>query len=173
MLMKRSKAVEDLCKSLGWSRTLFLEDFCFFESKERKDIVKFAQKGASLFRPSSEVDLRFALERSKVRAVVGVEALNVKDAMHHVRGGLDQVTCKLAVRKDVTICVSFADLLEGERAKMLARIAFNIELCKKYNVKLLFSTFAKDVNGLRRPKDLLCLWQLLGGDKQDLVASFI
>ena len=40
---------------------------------------------------------------------------------------------------------------------------FNIKLCKKYKVKMYFSTFAKNENELRSAQDLFAFWKVLGG----------
>ena len=107
--------------------------------------------------------LRFALEKTSVDIVMGMENINPRDSVHFVRGGLDQVTCKIAKERGKIIAFSFSDVLNSrDRGKLLARIMFNIKLCKKYKVKMLFSNFSTSLNEIRSAKDLQGFWKVLG-----------
>jgi RNase P/RNase MRP subunit p30 len=113
-----------------------------------------------LFRPTSEKALRHALEKSSERYIVGVETLHPKDHTHYPRSGLDQVLCKIAASKKKVICFSVEDILSArDRGTLLRRMMFNIKLCKKYGVEMLF----KDFSGKRSGKDVHALFRLLGG----------
>lgn len=172
VLMERSREVESLGKELGFSRTFFLhEDVVLLESKSRKELLQRSRKGKLLlYRPPTEELLRFALEKSPIRLVVGQELLHEKDSLHYPRSGLDQVLCKIAAEKHKIICFSFAEILNSSnRPQLLARMMFNVKLCRKYKVRVFFSTFARDRWELRSAKDLQAFWRMLGGEKKSLV----
>ncbi len=158
VMMKYSKEIEELSKSLGWERTLFLDrDFTFIETDKKKELLNPSNKTKLLtvFHAKSEEMLRFALEKSKVNIVLGAEEINPKESLHFVRGGLDQITCKIAHNNDKKIGFSFSSILNSKnKEKLLRRITFNAKLCKKYNVFMFFSTFAKSKEEIRSVKDL-------------------
>ena len=98
-----------------------------------------------MFRAESEELFRFALEKTTIDIVFGQELINPKDSLHFPRGGLDQITCKIAKEKEKTIAFSFSDILgSGNKGRLLGRIRFNLQLCRKYKVKMLFSNFSEN-----------------------------
>lgn len=163
--MKYSSKVEKLSKSLGWERTLFLDrDFIFIETDKKKELLDLIGKTKLLtvFNAKSEEMLRFALEKTKVNVVLGAEEINPKESLHFVRGGLDQITCKIAHEREKKIGFSFSSILKNKsREKLMRRISFNAKLCKKYNVSMLFSTFARSKEELRSAKDLSTMFKSL------------
>ncbi len=157
----KSKEIEEKSMELGYSSTLFLEtDFVVLEGTNKKEILSKIQrargkKQRTLYRAHDEETLRFVLEKTNVDMVLGVEHVHAKDSVHFLRSGLDQVLCSLAAKKGIAIGFSFADILnELHRPKLLARVMANIRLCKKYKVRMVFSTFASDLWELRSAKDL-------------------
>ena len=167
---KYSKDLEELSKELGWDRTLFLgKDFIFLRSDKKKELLKEINSSKKkklivVYQPPTEELLRFALEKSAVDMVIGMEKLNLKDSVHFVRGGLDQITCKIAKSKGKQIGFSFNDILCSQnRGKLLGRMMFNIKLCKKYKVDVVFSNFGTGKEGLRSVTDLKSLFYVLGG----------
>jgi RNase P/RNase MRP subunit p30 len=159
VLTKYSKEIEELSISLGWEKTLFLDrDFVFIETDNKKELLKKIREAkgrVTVFSPISEEMLRFALEKTKVDIVVGVEKIHPKDSLHYVRSGLDQVLCKIAHDQEKTIAFSFNDILNGkDRAKIMSRMKLNLKLCKKYKVKTIFSSFSKKKEELRDPNSV-------------------
>ncbi len=170
ILTKYNKELEQLSVSLGWERTLFLDrDFVHLRSVSKKELLKEVRlarkkKLIIVYQPVSEEMLRFALEKTEVGIVVGSEKLNYKDSVHFVRGGLDQIVCKIAKEKGKKIGFAFGDILESrDRAKLLGRMMFNIKLCKKYGVEVVLSSFVKDGNEMRSVADVQSLFRVLGG----------
>ncbi len=164
----KNKEISELSTQLGFARTLFLEkDFLLLETKSQKEILDTISraKGKPIFyRATDEETLRYVLERTSVKFIFGMEYLAAKDSVHQVRGGLDQVLCKIAVEKGKIVAFSFNDLLQAHnKGALLARMKFNIKLCQKYKVKTFFSTFARNKWDLRSAKDLEALWRVLGG----------
>lgn len=175
VLMQKNKELEELSASLGFEKTLFLDtDFVLVKSKQ--EMLKPGKKlpntnsnekliiyEAEPEKKEAEELLRFALEKSKVNIVFGLEKIHPKDSVHFVRGGLDQILCKIAAERGKTIGFSFSEVLNAEEPKkILKRMAFNISLCRKYGVKMLFSTFARDKSEFRSAKDLEAFARVLG-----------
>ena len=166
VLMKYSKEIEELGLSLGWEKTLFLDrDFVFIKTDNKKELLKKIREAKGklvIFEPSSEEMLRFSLEKTKVDIIVGIEKIHPKDSLHYVRSGLDQILCRIANAQEKTIAFSFNDILNNvDRARIMSRMNLNLKLCKKYNVKTVFSTFAKSKGELVSNKDLKNMFSLL------------
>ena len=158
LLLKRTEELEKLSKSLGFSKTYFLEDLAVIKAETKKELLKKireVKRKKIIFRPSSEELLRFALERTKVDVIIGAEMINPKDSVHFVRGGLDQITCKIAAAKGKKVAFSFSDILNSKnKGKLLARMKLNLKLCKKYKVGVVFSNFSVSKEEIRSVKDL-------------------
>ena len=170
LLMKENKEVEQLSRELGFSRTLFIDrDFVLVkESSKNKLLNKIKEaKKKVLFIPSSEELLRFALEKTAVNFILGTEKINPKDSVHFLRGGLDQITCKIAAAKDKTICFSLSDVMQEKNpARLLARMGANLRLCKKFGVKVLVGNFSVSEAEIRSAKDLLAFSRVLAKKKK-------
>ena len=166
-LLKKNESVKELSKTLGFTITLFDQDIVLIKADTKKELLtksKKAQGMVILSKPSTEELLRFALEKTPVNVVYGMEFINPKDSVHFVRGGLDQVLCKIAASKGKIIAFSFSDILHStEKSKLLARMMFNIKLCTKYKVKMVFGSFAITESELRSMNDLYSFWKVLGG----------
>lgn len=168
LLMKESKELLDLSKELGFSKTLFLDkDFVLIKGESKKEILKSIREGKKkgllvVVRVSSEEILRFILERTEADIVFGQELINLKDSVHFRRGGLDQITCKIAAKREKIIGFSFREILESkDRSKLLARMMFNVKLCKKYGVKMLLGNFSEGKWELRGKYELKALERIL------------
>ncbi len=161
ILLKKTKELEDLCRDFGFKKTFFLDDVKVIEAKTNKDLLKKYSQ-FTIVKPATEDLLRFALEKSKVNLVYGMESIHPKDSVHYVRGGLDQITCKIAADKGKIIGFSFSDVLNTKNsAKLLGRMRANLKLCKKYDVKVLFGNFSVDQNEIRSKKDLTAFLRTL------------
>jgi len=171
ILIKRTKELEQLTKQLGFSETLFLDDVTIIEAKTKKELLKKLQKTNkfTIFKPIDEDLLRFALEKTKVKLIYGMESINPKDSVHYVRGGLDQITCKIAKDKKKIIGFSFSEVLNAKNQhKLLARIKANLKLCKKYKVDTIFTNFSKKEEEIRSKKDLTAFLRMLNKSKNNL-----
>lgn len=169
VFMKKSVEIEKLALELGFTKVHFLDgDFVFLKGRTQKELLKEIEnarnkKLKTVYRADSEDMLRFILERSKVDIVCGMESIHPKDSLHYVRGGLDQVLCKLAAERGKTLAFSFAEILNSpHKGKLLARVIFNIKLCKKYKVPMILCSFASSTEEMRSAKDLQVLGRVLG-----------
>nr|MBA4405010.1 hypothetical protein [Nanoarchaeum sp.] len=109
-------------------------------------------KGLIVIQGGDEEVNRLAVENRKVDILLSPEKNDKKDSLFFRRSGLNQVFCKLANKNDVAIGFSFSSVLNSEgkeRAKIIGRMRQNYRLCKKYKVKMIFSSFAKDKYELR------------------------
>jgi len=169
VFMKKSMEIEKLAVDLGFVKVHFLEsNFVVLKGKTKKDFLKEIEKARNqklktIFKADSEDMLRFALERTNVDIVYGMEHIHPKDSLHYVRGGLDQILCKLAAEKGKVLAFSFSELLNSSnKDKFLARIMFNVKLCKKYKAAMMLCSFAASKEEMRSVKDLQALGRVLG-----------
>ncbi len=135
-------------------------NFTIIKGKTKKEILKQCKgKKTKIYKPTSEELLRFALERTSIDIVYGLESINPRDSVHYVRGGLDQVTAKIAASKGKIIGFSYSELINSkDRAKIMARMKLNMKLCKKYKVKTVFASFGKEK---RSKKDIEALMKVI------------
>ena len=180
VLVKENKEVLDLNKELGFSKCLFLnKDFVLIEEQTKKKLLKEINEAKKkellvMIKPNTEEMLRFVLEKTKADIIFGQELVCPRDSVHFVRGGLDQITCKIARDKKKIIAFSFNEILNSkEKGKLLARMMFNIKLCKKYNVKMFFSNFSEKSSEMRSSHDLRSVWKVLGSHENSAFKIFI
>ena len=169
LLMKKTAVAEEMSTLLGFSQTLFLEtEVVVLEGMDKKKLLQDinlakSKKKMVVYKVTNEEMLRFVLEKTAVDMVIGIEGIHEKDSLQHVRGGLDDVFCKIATDKEKIIGFSFEDVLNcGYRDRLMARMMLNIKLCKKYKVKMIFSNFSSSVEEMRSVKDLEAFGRLLG-----------
>lgn len=177
LLMKKNEELLSLSKELGFSKTLFLgSGFVLVSGDSKKQLLKSIKDGKkkglmTIYLVKDEEMLRFALEKTSVDMVFGQELINAKDSVHFVRGGLDQITCKIAASQGKIVGFSFSDILGvsgGERSRLLARMMFNIKLCKKYKVRMFFGNFSLEKMSMRSGKDLEAFFRVLGGSGKEV-----
>ena len=168
ILTIKTKELEEKSGELGFSKTLFFgTDFVVLEGTNKKEILVGIQKAKGkkqqvVYLAKDEETLRFVVEKTGADIVLGVERIHPKDSVHYLRSGLDQVLCSLAAKRDIAFGFSFVEILNSmHRPKLLGRMMANIQLCKKYNVRMVFSTFASDPWELRSAADLNALWRVL------------
>ncbi|MBT3417054.1 hypothetical protein HON86_00475 [Candidatus Woesearchaeota archaeon] len=113
-----------------------------------------------------ELDInRFAVENKKIDILLSPEKNSRKDLMFSRRSGLNQVLCKLAAKNDVAIGFDFSYLLNSsgkQRARILGRMKQNVKFCKKYGVKMIFSSFARTKYELRSDEFFKVFSNILG-----------
>jgi len=165
LLLKETEEITELSKQLGFSSCKFLGTI---KGETKKQLLKETNsaKGVKTYKPLSEDLLRFALEKTTVDIIYGMENINYKDSMHYVRGGLDQVTCKIAAERGKTIAFSFSEILNSsKRGQLLARMRLNIKLCQKYKVNIIFGNFSSSEKEMRSKEDLQAFLRMLSKEK--------
>jgi RNase P/RNase MRP subunit p30 len=162
LLMKKSTELEKLSLDLGFDSTIFCTNIVAKNPKELLSALR-KTKGLKVYKVSSEEMLRFALEKTSVDVIFGMELVNPRDHTHYARGGLDQIVCRIAASKGKTFGFSFSSILNSRnRAKLLGRMMLNLKLCKKYGVKVVFGNFSLIKSEMRSLKDLEAFKRLLG-----------
>ena len=165
LLMEKNAEGAALSKKLGFSNTFFLSDVVFLQSEDKKTLLRQIQKAKGkkiIFEPKTMEMARFAVERTNVDVIVGVEKIHPKDSVHYVRSGLNQVICKFAAANGKVVAFSFADVLHArDRGKIISRMKTNVALCRKYGVKTVLSSFALSISDMRSARDLTAFWRVL------------
>lgn len=161
-------------RQLGISRLIFLYDKI---SKKELDVVKklscadFKIFTGSTKKGSFKSNFLFAygerkdFENGNVDLIFDLEKNPKKDKTHYRLSGLNQVLCKLAFEKKITICFSFYDLLKAkEREVVLGRMEQNMHFCKKYKNKVKIASFARKPSEMRSWNELRSFGVVLGLD---------
>ena len=95
-----------------------------------------------------------------------------KDFFNQRLSGLDHILCKLAHDNDISIGFSLNLLLNSEyRSIILGRMMQNINLCKKFKVKTLIASFARNPYEMRSHYDMESLFNILGHKVRDRTLS--
>jgi RNase P/RNase MRP subunit p30 len=138
-------------------------------AKLRDEVKKC--KGEAVVLGGNDKLNRLALEIKKIDVLLSPEANDKEDNVHYRKSGLNQVLCKLAKQNDIAIGFDFARLLRSqgkERGKILGKMFFNYKICKKYGVKMVFSSFAKDKFELRNGDSMRVFERILEKYAKDL-----
>jgi ribonuclease P/MRP protein subunit RPP1 len=138
------------------SKLFFIEGLNF--EKIRKTIRENKNKRIVFFSDSDELN-RKILEKEKIDILL-LRMKERKDFSKQRNSGFNFVLAKLAKKNNVTIGIDFDEILnskEKERAKILARIKQNIEICNKNNLKMKFIT-SKEKNS----SEMVALGLVLG-----------
>jgi RNase P/RNase MRP subunit p30 len=84
-----------------------------------------------------------------------------KDFAKARNSGLDKAICQFANKNSVLVAVSFSNILNSS-AQLIGRVKQNIKLCKKYKVKTMIGSFAKEPYAMRSPHELKAVLLSLG-----------
>ncbi len=173
LCLKETKEAVMLSASLGYENTFFQgKDFEIITASSKKELLLKARqlkqkKVRVFFKPSSEELLRFALEKVPVDGVIGVEEVHPTDSVHYLRGGLDQMLCTFAGQGGKVVVFSFSSVLNSSfRSKLLARMMFNLRLCRKYDVTVILTNFSSSLVEMRSAKDLAAFERVLMNGKK-------
>ncbi len=131
---------------------------------EPKKAYQLRSNGFMVFVKCSEQD-RIVLERGSADVLFSAESTQPKDYIHQRGSGLNHVLCALARKNNVAIGFSFSDVLASsgsQRAQLIGRMMQNIMLCRKYKVRMLIGSFAKDPWKMRSPHDLVSFFVAVG-----------
>ncbi|MBI2044734.1 hypothetical protein HYT23_01615 [Candidatus Pacearchaeota archaeon] len=96
---------------------------------------------------------RKVLEKEKIDILL-INLKNRKDWQKQRNSGFDSVMAREASKKSVVIAINLDELVNSsgkgkEKIEILTRIRQNIELCKKYKVKMTFIPISKDIYNLK------------------------
>lgn len=106
-----------------------------------------------------------AVRNHRTLLLLSSELVKEKDRLHFRTSGLTHQILQLAYKNDVAIGFCFSLLLDrkgAERAMILGRMMQNVRLCRKYKVRMVLCSFAKNVYGLKSASDLQAFGRVLG-----------
>jgi len=155
-------------------------DLVLFETKEGykvdlEDIPRKRYKDKLVFvKAKDDAFNRKVLSSKFVDVLLDPHLGKRQDFMHHRNSGLNQVLCKLAKENNIAIGFSFSSILNSkDRGKEMGRIMQNIKLCRKYKVKMVIGSFAKNKYELRNVKDIQALFKVLGMTGEEVKMDFV
>ena len=106
---------------------------------------------------------RKAVEDKSNDILMSPEKIRKKDFMGYADSGLNQVLCKLAKKNNVAIGFNFNDvLISKNRRNILSKMMLNVRLCRKYKVKVVLCSGAKNELEMRMPRDLISFGVCIG-----------
>jgi len=91
--------------------------------KDKKKLISLVNKARSkkiktyLEASKDPKTNRFLVERVVPDVIFNFEKNSRKDSMHYKRSGLDQVLCKLLVKKKITVGFSFSSILHAKKPR--------------------------------------------------------
>lgn len=181
---KRNMDAEIHARKLGFDRIYFVKEvYALNEIKKEKDydaaliktdsidmLRRMIDKASNFFPAILVIGTddrinRVVLESKKPTILVSPEYNRKYDYMDRRNSGLNQVLCKIARDNKKTIIINFQDVLQAEdekKAILIGRIMQNIDLCRKYNVKLRIATFSDAKDRMFSSHDLKSFCAALG-----------
>lgn len=145
VLMERNKEAELLGRKLGFEKILFKEDVQRLGIIQEQDYEK----------------KRKLIESKGVKILLNPHLLSIKDDLHYRSSGLDQVLCNIMNKNEILLGISLDSLNNHVE---IGRVMQNIRLCRKYKVKILVFSYAKNKYELKSRIDIMSLLKVLGMD---------
>ncbi len=111
--------------------------------QKAREAIKSARKsGKEIIFASNDDELnRKILEREKIDILL-IKLEGRKDKLKQRNSGFNQVMAKLALKNSVAIATDICEIENAgskiEKAKIIARLRQNVELCKKNKLKMVF-----------------------------------
>lgn len=135
-------------------------------NEARKEIQKLvSEKKYIVIRAQDDNFNRNIMENKDVDMVVGLEMHSERDYMKQRDSGLNEILCKIAKKNDIKIGVEvdrISKLGKFEKARVLARVAQNIRLCKRTKTKIVLLCDACKLS----KQDIMGVFVTLGGSTQ-------
>ncbi|MDP2909068.1 MAG: RNase P subunit p30 family protein [Nanoarchaeota archaeon] len=155
-----------LCKEhfsdLGFDKVISVN---IIEPATKKELRKKLKQESGLRVVLGSANNRTVAETKKVDILLSPEKGVKKDSLHHRNSGLDTVICGLAKKNSIAIGFNFNDILTNEgtkRAEIIGRMMQNVWLCRKYKLRMVLGSFAKDKWQMRARNDLISFGIILG-----------
>ena len=143
VLIQKSTDVELFARKLGFTKIIFQNEMKNLKILYIPDYNKKRQ----------------AVERKQVNILLNPHLITSKDSLHYRRSGLDQVLCSMMHNNNIAMAFTFDSMNNHIE---IGRVMQNITLCRKYKVKVLFFTFAKNMYELRARLDIIAFLETLG-----------
>jgi RNase P/RNase MRP subunit p30 len=114
---------------------------------------------------------RRMIETCHINALVSLELNKERDTLKQRSSGFNHVIAKEASKKGVSIIIDFSaleKLEKKEKAKAIAKIIQNINICKKNNCNIKIASFARNKNELKNEIQLKAFLFSLGASSQQV-----
>ncbi len=132
-------------------------------------------KGLIIVKGLNDKVIRAALENKRVKVLLSPEYEGKNDSLHFRNSGLNQVLCKLAKKNNIAIGFNFNDILNNDKLtkiNILGKMMQNVRLCRKYKVRMIVGSFAKDKYELRSLDSLRAFASCIGMDGREVKNAF-
>jgi RNase P/RNase MRP subunit p30 len=111
---------------------------------------------------------REACECVEVDLIQDPELIAKNDAIDYPASGLDPIIAKSMRENNIAYLLDFKSILDSsglQRARIIRRMRYNTKLCVKYGVSVVTASCCTHKYGLRCPRELASIGQLLGLDR--------
>lgn len=106
---------------------------------------------------------RHVFEKTKVDLVFDLEQGSRADHTHQRNSGLNHILCNIAKERNILIGFNFNSVLKAKnKKKIIGRMMQNVKLCRKYKVKTVIASFAKNPFEMRSFYDLISFGVTIG-----------
>jgi len=148
------------------------------DEKEARKIIETLRgkkdKRLIFVRARDDLFNRRMIETCQINALVSLELNKEKDTLKQRNSGFNHVIAKEAAKKGISIIINFSELEKldkKEKAKTLAKIIQNINICKKNKSNIKIASFAKDKSELKNEVQLKAFLFSLGASSQQVAKS--
>lgn len=108
-------------------------------------------------------NVRRLVEDRNIDILFNIESVNKERNLVTRNSGLNDAICKLASKHNVAIGFSISNLLNNKiRTNIIANISQNIRLCRKYKVRMVIASLAKNKYEMRHARDIMNFGIALG-----------
>lgn len=108
-------------------------------------------------------EARKAAENKNVDIIFGIESSSHRDKMHFRDSGLNQATCAFCKANNIAIAIPIAETINSSRRnELMGRIMQNIKLYRKYKIRVVAASFAKNKYEQRTPSDIASFLRAMG-----------
>ncbi len=126
----------------------------------------FYLKEFNTYEAKSEEKLRKILTNKNLDFIYSAERNSKNDRLHHKNSGLNQITLRMMRKNKIAYAFNFSDLLDCpsdlRMSQLLGKMVQNVSLCRKFKVKMILSSFAKNKWQMRNPYDLMAFGRTIG-----------
>lgn len=109
--------------------------------------------------------------KKDIDMVFELEDIDKPDFVHHRNSGMNQVIAKILAEKDIIAGFSFNLLLRKDTARMIGRMRQNVIFCRKYGIRMVFGSFARNRNEKRNMEDLKSFARTIGMNPGEIKSS--
>ena len=117
---------------------------------------------------------RRMIETCQINALVSLELNKEKDTLKQRSSGFNHVIAKEASKKGVSVIINFSKLErldKREKARALAKIIQNINICKKNKCNIKIASFAKNKSEIKNEIQLKAFLFSLGASSQQVAKA--